>query len=121
MTYAGSGLKYGKEAAYKTGSLGLGTLSTVPAIIGGGMGIYGLSKIGLEEAADIADGAAASFDKINSFLDDDSDDDDDDLHEFPDPSEKSISNISSAAKWGLGAAVIGGAGLYGYSKARSWW
>ena len=121
MSLVDTGLDYGKEAAYKTGSLGLGSVSTVPTILGAGMGIYGLSKIGLEEMADVADGAAASFDRVYDFLDDEDDTDDDDLHAFPEPSESSLSNIYSAAKWGLGGAVIGGAGLYGLSKAKSWW
>lgn len=120
MSYVDTGLAYGKEAAYKTGSLGLGSVSTVPTIFGAGMGIYGLSKIGLKEIADVADGAAASFDRIDSFLGDENTDDDD-LHPFPQPTEDSLSNMYSAAKWGLGGAVIGGAGLYGLSKARSWW
>lgn len=119
MPYLQTAVDVGKDLLYKGGALTVGSGSVVAGTMGLGAGLYGASKIGLEEMADIADGAAASYDRIDSYLD--GEDADDDLHEFPDPREESLSNIYSAAKWSAGGLVLGGIGALGYSEARSWW
>ncbi|MFP4038582.1 MAG: hypothetical protein ACLFTA_02250 [Candidatus Nanohaloarchaea archaeon] len=114
-------LNYGRSAASKTGALGLGTLSTPFAILGGASLIYGASKIGTEEASDIMETAETGLDAVNTYLDEEESGLEDIELELPEYSEESLENISSAAKYGLGGLVLGGIGALGYRKARNMW
>jgi len=113
---------YGRTAAYRSGSLGLGAAVTPIAAAGGVSALYGLSKIGTEETVDLFETANAGMQGVNQILEGEelSDFEVDEI-DFPEYSDESANNIYSAAKWGAGGLILGGIGALGYSKARNMW
>lgn len=112
---------YGKTAAYRSGSLGLGVASTPIAAAGGISALYGLSKIGSEETVDLLETASAGMQGVNQILEGDLTDFDTEEIDFPEYSDQSANNLYSAAKWGAGGLILGGISALGYKKARGMW
>jgi len=113
---------YSKTAAYRSGSLGLGAVSTPVAAAGGISALYGLSKIGSEETVDLLETANAGMQGVNQILEgEDLSDFDTDEIDLPEYSDELANNIYSAAKWGAGGLILGGISALGYKKARSMW
>jgi hypothetical protein len=109
---------YGRDAAGKGGAVGLGAISTLPVLIGGGLAAYGASKLDGDSIREAGGAAKTSFEQVSSILEGEAEMDDLDK---PEISDESAYKLSSAAKYGgigLGALALG---ALGYKKSGSLW